>query len=527
MEEKKVSKQKTLFNLSLFSAAVFVLLMMAGGSGYAETIQTAVVVNAAADYTSGAHSVVSVDPVGGPRTVQNDLAPTKSDNTVVAYGQYFYRIGRYQMDNVTKFNIQTPNTPIWQFSVLGEGEESCNPHDLVFVNETKAYLLRYGYATAWIVNPSATKESEFKIGELDLSAYNEGDGIPEMHSGVIVNGKLFITLQRQDRTGGYGNWILNEAWLAVIDTATDKEIATGKGNGKMQGIPLPARNPQAIFYLAENETIYVQCAGDLMDAEYSGGIVSISPNSYETKLILDDGDAENHPYGNISGMAIASASKGYFVGYAGWEDNSLYAFNPSTGAVVGAVVNELKNKNIAGMESGIYPDKNGMIWVANATDAEVVIINPADDSVDEKISTHLNPMKVAFCEEFSPGWHVSDKLWIRGIIKSEEKGEIEAIWREGGREKTTRGDEVIYGHFYASPSDVTWGSSKNPDVFVKIWFDVNGRIDVNFFHVSVPEVKVYSAYPYEGTPKVETTVTTSERYIRHVYENGKSSSVKE
>jgi len=525
MEEKKVSKQKTLFNLSLCVAAVLALLMTAG-SGYAEMTQTAVIVNAASNYSSGAHSVVSVDPVGGPRTVQNDLSPTKSDLTVVAYGHYFYRIGRYQMDNVTKFDIHAPDTAIWQFSVLNKDEESCNPNDLVFVNETKAYLLRYGSAKAWIVNPSATKESEFKIGELDLSGYDDGDGIPEMHSGVIVNGKLFITLQRQDRTGGYGNWILGEAWVAVIDTATDKEIATGKGNGKMLGIPIPAKNPQAISYLAENKTIYVQCAGDLMDAEYSGGIVSINPETYETKLILDDGDAENHPYGNISGMAFASASKGYFVGYAGWEDNSLYVFNPSTGAVSG-VVNELKNKNIAGMESGAYPDKNGMLWVCNATDAEIVIINPADNSIDEKISTHLNPIKIAFCEEFSPGWHVTDKLWIRGVIKSEEKGEIEAIWHESGREKTTRGDEVIYGHFYASPNDVTWGSSKNPDVFVKIWFDVSGRLDVNFFHVSVPEVKVYSAFPYEGTPKLETTVTTSERYIRHVYENGKSSSVKE
>ncbi len=74
MEEKKVSKQKTLFNLSLCVAAVLALLMTAG-SGYAEMTQTAVIVNAASNYSSGAHSVVSVDPVGGPRTVQNDPEP--------------------------------------------------------------------------------------------------------------------------------------------------------------------------------------------------------------------------------------------------------------------------------------------------------------------------------------------------------------------------------------------------------------------------------------------------------------------
>ena len=32
-----------------------------------------------------------------------------------------------------------------------------------------------------------------------------------------------------------------------------------------------------------------------------------------------------------------------------------------------------------------------------------------------------------------------------------------------------------------------------------IWFDVSGRIDVNFFHVSVPDIKVYSGYPWNGS----------------------------
>lgn len=31
---------------------------------------------------------------------------------------------------------------------------------------------------------------------MDLSAYADADGAPEMHAGVIANGKLFILLQR-------------------------------------------------------------------------------------------------------------------------------------------------------------------------------------------------------------------------------------------------------------------------------------------------------------------------------------------
>jgi len=83
--------------------------------------------------------------------------------------------------------------------------------------------------------------------------------------------------------------------------------------------------------------------------------------------------------------------------------------------------------------------------------------------------------------ETNIGYMVTSDLWIRAVIDSVEKGPIEAVWQKGGEDTTSRGDRVIWGHFYASPSDVTWGSRNNPDLFVKIWFDVNGRIDVNFF----------------------------------------------
>ena len=115
------------------------------------------------------------------------------------------------------------------------------------------------------------------------------------------------------------------------------------------------------------------------------------------------------------------------------------------------------------------------------------------------------------------GYLVTSDLWIKAVINTVEKGPIEAIWEKGGEDTTSRGDRVIWGHFYANPSDVTWGSEKNPDLFVKIWFDVSGRIDVNYFHVSVPDIEVYSDYPYDSTADGHGTTTMSQRYIRHEY----------
>jgi len=386
--------KKNSFVLTVLSVcSVFAVLFMSAGT--AHSAQTAVVATVAADWSSGAHSTISVDPVGGPRTAQNELFPTGSDITVSAYGKYFYRFERSGANNVTKFDINAPDTVIWQFSTEGVDTNS-NPYGMVFVSSDKAYLLRYGSTKAWIVNPSATIEAEFKIGELDLSSYADADGIPEMAGGVIVGNKLFIILQRLE------NWASTATpYVAVFDTTTDTEIDTGIAN-PILGIPLDIRDPLAIQYLAENNTIYVQGIGSYFPVEYTGGIVSIDPDTYATAMVLDDGTDANHPYGQISGMAIVSAAKGYFVGYDGWGDNTLYSLNPATG-VVGSSVAGLENKSIAGMESGVYLDDNDMLWICNQTDARVDILNITDDSIDESVSTSLNPLKVVFCDGTGAG----------------------------------------------------------------------------------------------------------------------------
>ena len=118
---------------------------------------------------------------------------------------------------------------------------------------------------------------------------------------------------------------------------------------------------------------------------------------------------------------------------------------------------------------------------------------------------------------FAEGYLVTSDLWIRAVINTVEKGPVDAVFYNGGKKTTSRGDTVIWGYFYASPDDVSWGDQGNPDLYVKIWFDVSGRIDVNYFHVSVPDIEVYSDYPYDGTWDQHGTTTMDYRYIRHEY----------
>jgi hypothetical protein len=116
---------------------------------------------------------------------------------------------------------------------------------------------------------------------------------------------------------------------------------------------------------------------------------------------------------------------------------------------------------------------------------------------------------------------VINNLRIAAVINTENSGSIEAGWEFGGQDKTERGDQVAWGYFFANPSDVNWGNTQNPDLFVKIWFSFDGKIDVNFFHVSVPDIEVYSdfAQSVNSVVREKTSGTTilADRYIRHGY----------
>ncbi len=122
------------------------------------------------------------------------------------------------------------------------------------------------------------------------------------------------------------------------------------------------------------------------------------------------------------------------------------------------------------------------------------------------------------------GYKVDSELWIRAKIRTVEKGAVDAVWKKGGEGETAGGHRVIWGYFYASPSDVNWGDENNPDLFVKIWFDASGRVDVNFFHVSVPDIEVYSDYPFDRFEVQQGTTTVEQRYIRQHYMNGEGDS---
>jgi hypothetical protein len=355
-------------------------------SFFSSSAKYAIVATQASDFSSGAHSAISY---GAPRTAINKLLPTVSDLALSSYGSSFYRIERFGANNITKFNMESPHEPVWQFSTEGSESDS-NPYQMVFVNETKAYLLRYGSPKLWIVNPSATQEAEFKTGEIDLSAYSNCDGLPEMASAIIVGTKLFVVLQR------LCSWMpTDDAYIAVFNTVTDTEIETGQGLGGLKGIKLDVTNPVAKIKHYDGYLYVAGADGWLFgpNTPLKAGLQRVSLSDYTASAVLES-DIQ------VNALEVLSHNKVYISQYNAWGDTSLRLLDFETGSFAVANVAGIGDSGNRSIQSMIK-DADGMLWISDAwfSNPGVYILDTSDDSIQEgPISTNLNPIEVVFCE---------------------------------------------------------------------------------------------------------------------------------
>src|SRR5262249_58493249 len=75
-----------------------------------------------------------------------------------------------------------------------------NPHDIVVAGPRKAYVTRYDARELWIVDPGAASCDGFRRGAIDLGPFADADGLPEMDQMALVGDRLFVSVERLDRT---------------------------------------------------------------------------------------------------------------------------------------------------------------------------------------------------------------------------------------------------------------------------------------------------------------------------------------
>jgi hypothetical protein len=268
----------------------------------------------------------------------------QSDFITSAYGRSLYLIGRDDVSTIQKFDassiitgtglFQTENNLGYALRDAGVAE-GANPYAIGFINQSYAIVPRYATNTAWLVNLEAQQESDFKICELDLSAYvtteviNSGTASEETviyspnMSNVTINANYAaITMQRLN-----GFTAVESSYVAIFDLSTWEELDTNPSEEGLKGLELSLKNPQGIASF--EDSIYLSsivystpnygCA--------SGGIEKVDLNTLTTEII-DDTTCYDGVATTESGQLYAIEN--HANSYSDTDAQTLYEFDLAT-----------------------------------------------------------------------------------------------------------------------------------------------------------------------------------------------------
>jgi len=362
--------------------------------GSSEDAQYGFFASRASDYTSGRVDRISLND---GNTVDGMFPGTLSDIAVTTDNENLYEIGRFNLDYVTRYDPSDTSIVDYQISVI-EGEEvTSNPQAIAFIDDTKAYMTRRSSDKLWIIDPDPETNAEFKIGEIDLGAYDTD--LPNMTDAIIVDDKLFVLVERLQELESGSQIPDKSGYLVVIDTRTDTEIETMQSPGDLKGIELLVRNPTALQYNEETGEIYVVGRGNYFKNEmittdfHSGGIEVIDPTTYEHSLLLDDGtDDDNEGY--FVDAVVINANLGYLLTYKEFTVTTLRTFNPTTGILMDTLIEGLQDVDITLIEEG--PDNHLWVGINDATPGFYRIDLATGELDSDRIATELIPLDLVF-----------------------------------------------------------------------------------------------------------------------------------
>jgi len=206
------------------------------------------------DYETGHFATINLDD----QSVKIYDVALNSDAVAKTIDDKIYVVNRLGQDNITIFSPPNFSAPLIQFST-GNGS---NPHDIVLSSSDKAYITLFEKNYLLVVNPNTGEE----LKKIDISSFADSDGIPEADQMVIVNGILYVTLQKLDRFNYYQP--AGKGQILMIDTASDTILGS---------ILLTGQNPYDINYQNSTNKLVVSEVGSFYDLA-DGGIETVDLN---------------------------------------------------------------------------------------------------------------------------------------------------------------------------------------------------------------------------------------------------------
>ena len=337
---------------------------------------------------------------------------TTSDHTLATDDEAVYQIGRFDIDNLTRFSASDTSVVDYQLSLIRDEQNTTNPQSLVFFDEDLAYLTRRSSDSLLVLDPTPDPITTDSLitGEISLAAYNRTveneDGaqvidLPDMTDAIIVDDMLFVLLENLD-----GFLPVNPAFVAVFSTITDTEIDTeSSAQFPLLGIQLQTVNPTGLQFNETTGEIYVVGRGNFFNSPdvpgdaYTGGIESINPETFQTNLLVDDGTADDNN-GFFTDAVIIDNMLGYVITLDGFAEdfssiNSLRTFNPSTGEVSDPI-DGIEQQSLTTLAVG--PDNHLWVGVLDAVPGFVRIDLETGIPAQEQVVTSFIPTNVIFID---------------------------------------------------------------------------------------------------------------------------------
>lgn len=334
------------------------------------------------DFSTGSTALLRA----GAEQADVNLFGVHSDAVVRYRDGRIYVINRLGQDNIIALDAADPRTPLTQFSV-GNGT---NPQDIEVVAPDKAYVALYERSELLIVDPRSGTER----GRIDLSAFADGDGLPEVARIARVGTRLYLSCQRLDRNGTWGP--ADDSFLIVVDVDSDALIDTDAARDGVQGIRLSSPNPNDVVVVGQR--IVVSSSAHFGDRLGGIEVIDTERNRSLGRII-----GEELLGGDLNAIALVDGERGFAIVSDETFANYVRPFNLLKGSVGPA---------LEGLSGGYLPDiavdgdrlivaDQGSFADPSSAGLKVFDVD-SGQLVQGPISTGLPPVSIAVLSDAEP-----------------------------------------------------------------------------------------------------------------------------
>lgn len=229
---------------------------------------------ASLDYTVGALAVAGLDDDAAV-----DVATVHSDAVVRTAPGGVYVVNRLLMDTVRYYPTGS-GLPTWETST----EPGSNPHDAVLCGGS-LFVSRYERSSLLVLDPA----DGVVRAEVDLSAFADDDGLPEVSDLVAVGDQLAVGLQRLRRLDG---WTAEPQGQVVMVSCGDLSVGEAYDVG-----PNPVVRPwddAEVMVLATDGVRFLDLATGALDGpHWAEGAVDGWPDGRGGAVLIGRQDASH------------------------------------------------------------------------------------------------------------------------------------------------------------------------------------------------------------------------------------------